>query len=215
MIIKAAIIGTHGTFKSTLVHLLNYALKGEKADVFTIPERAQKCPYKLNGVDIRAQKWIVSNQYLEELNELRQIELLEAEAKDKKSKDIPRILVCDRSTLDAYIYTMDLCKNKRLEMPSWIPAMVSENMPSYDFLFLTSITPAALEEDSRRSVDPEYQKTIDNLMRKYLHKKRIKHYPLDYSLIKDNPNPSKSDYKKLNAAQVEQMIDIISKQWKK
>lgn len=213
MIIKAAIIGTHGTFKSTLVPYLGGALKEETADVYFVQEIARKCPYKLNGVDIRAQKWIVSRQYLKELDELRHFELIEEE--DEESKDHPRIIACDRSTLDAYIYTVELCKKQRLDMPQWIPQQVSENMSSYDFLFLTSITPGGLVKDGKRSPDPAYQKTIDDMLRKYLKEKKIKHYPLDYSLIKDNPSPSKSDYMKLRAAQVEYMVDTITKKWKK
>lgn len=213
MILKAAIIGTHGTIKTTLAHHLGGALKEEKADVYIIQEIARKCPYPLNGIDIRAQKWIAANQYLRETEEKRHFEIIEAE--NKKAQNIPRILLCDRSTLDAYIYTIDLCKKQKLYMPSWIPELVSENMPSYDFLFLTSMSSSGIDDDGVRSIDPEYQKTIDDLLRKYLNKKKIKYHALDYSLIKDNPNPSKTDYKKLREAQVEQMVDIISKKWKK
>ena len=216
MIIKAAIIGTHGTFKSTLVNYLSGALKEEKAEVYIVQEIARKCPYELNGVDIRAQKWIVSRQYLKELDEYKKFEQIEEKARKRKStKDIPRIILCDRSTLDAYIYTNEMCNRQKTNMPGWIPEIVSDNMPTYDFLFLTKITPGEIDDDGIRAIDPEYQKKIDTLLKKYLNKKKINYVSLDYKLIENNPKPSNSDYKRLREAQVEQMVEIISKKWKK
>ena len=215
MIIKAAIIGTHGTFKSTLVQHLGGALKEEKAVIYLVQEIARKCPYELNGVDIRAQKWIVSRQYLKELEEYKTFENIEDAAKKKSSKDTPRIILCDRSTLDAYIYTQELCQRQNIEMPQWIPEIISDNMPTYDCLFLTQITPTSLDDDGVRSIDPDYQQTIDKMLRKYLAKKEIKFNELDYKPIEGIENPSNSDYKKLREAQVEHMVEIIRKKWKK
>ena len=215
MIIKAAIVGTHGTFKSTLVNSLGCALKEEKSEVYIVQEIARKCPYELNGVDIRAQKWIVSRQYLKELDEYKRFEDTEERTKKKSSKDMPRIILCDRTTLDAYIYTQEMCQRQNIEMPQWIPELVSDNMPSYEFIFLTQITSTGIDDDDVRSVDPEYQKTIDQLIQKYLRKKEIKYYALDYSSIANIEKPTHSDIKKLREIQVQQMIEIITKKWKK
>ena len=202
---KIAIIGTHGTGKSTLVYDLCGELKRERYHVKPFNEYAAECPFEINGIDFRAQKFIVATQYLAEL--VAQYE--------KGKRKNPDFYVFDRSILDGYVYSLDMIKKGRAkQFIDWMSPMVTDNMPSYDFLFRTQIYNGGLVEDGTRSIDPVWQKEIDALFDRVLKRKRIKYYtlPLDVSLEKEL---SKEDIRALHRKQVEFMVERINKQCKK
>jgi hypothetical protein len=161
--LKIAIIGTHGTFKSTLAYNLAGALKEEGLTVRVIQELAADCPYPINGECIEAQEWIVGTQFMEELKT----------AASKDNRKAPDAMVCDRSILDSYAYTLDLCLKKGIPMPGWIPSMVEHNMPSYDYLFKTNVVPGGLVDDGTRCIDPVWQKDIENILIKEIEDRGI------------------------------------------
>ena len=197
---KIALIGTHGTLKTTVAHSLCVALKQERYKIKLVQEVASDCPYEINGVDIEAQKWILVNQYSREM---------EAEMAVNGNRTPPDIVVCDRSTLDAYIYTVDLCKKQGMEIPKWMSYLTKASLSGYDFLFKTSIFSGGLIEDGTRSVDPVWQKEIFDLLNSYLQRWKVPHYCLPYSTIDGIENPSKNDLRQLAEEQVNYMIKVI------
>ena len=60
---KIAVIGSHGTFKTTLIYFLAGVLKAKGRNVGIIPEVARACPYfKGSHGNVLAQNWILLTQ---------------------------------------------------------------------------------------------------------------------------------------------------------
>ncbi|MBI4447468.1 ATP-binding protein [Candidatus Woesearchaeota archaeon] len=160
---KVALIGSHGTGKTTLVYKLAAALKENDYNVGVVAETASLCPLPINeGSSLESQLWIVSTQIAKEL-----------EATNKYD-----IVVCDRAIIDCYVYTLDLCKRQNKKVPKWMSQLLKEHLPSYDLLFKTKINPSYLKSDGIRSVSLEWQQKIDSLMAKVLKEKKVDHYLL-------------------------------------
>jgi nicotinamide riboside kinase len=138
---KIALIGTHGTGKTTLALELTARLKKSGKNVGFLGELAGKCPLPINeNTTPAAQKWIIYNQCVKEIEE---------------NIKFP-ILVCDRSVLDGYVYyNYWFGENKSLE------ETIKEEMQGYDFLFKIPINKEYLKQDGIRSIDPKFQKDID------------------------------------------------------
>jgi thymidylate kinase len=138
---KLAFIGTHRTGKSTLVHSLIAKLKKQKYDVGFIGELTDECPFSINEKTTpEAQEWLLFSKHLKEL-----------ELKNKYD-----ILICDRSTLDNYVYYFNAFgKDKILE------EFVKEKSKDYDFLFKVPITHGNLTKNKVASTNPEFQKNIE------------------------------------------------------
>jgi nicotinamide riboside kinase len=139
---KIAYFGTHGTGKTVLVHETFAELKKKSLDVGIVEEVARSCPLPINENTTReAQTWILFRQYCEEV---------EAENRSK-------IVVCDRSVLDNYVYYVDkFGRNKALE------PFIAQHMKTYDFLFRVPINEAYLTEDGKRSINKPFQRRIDS-----------------------------------------------------
>lgn len=153
---KIALIGTHGTGKTTLAHELVARLRKKDVNAEFLGEMARLCPLPINeNTSKEAQEWIIYSQYAKEL------------------EHIPRcsVLICDRSVLDSYAYYMNKCgENKLLE------DFVKEKVVDYNFLFRVPINPDYLKEDGIRSVDPKFQKAIDEKVKYILDKLSVKYY---------------------------------------
>lgn len=156
---KIALIGTHGTGKTTLAHKLVGELKERGIDSGFVREIAGICPLPINENTTReAQKWMIFQQYCKELEEGERFDSL----------------VCDRSTLDYYVYYYNkFGKNKLLE------DFVKGTIKEYDFLFRIPLNKDYLKKDKIRSTNPQFQKEIDKKF-DYLSKKlSIKYHTIN------------------------------------
>lgn len=163
---KIAIIGTHGTFKTTLVYFLAGVLKAKGKSVGIIREMATACPYFKQGHgNILAQNWILLNQ----------VQL------ERESEDIYDYVICDRSIVDNYIYAMQAYQKENQPLPAWIEPFVLHHAKSYDYLFKTPISQLGLINDGIRSVDKKWQQEVEDQLKQYLEEKNIKHIELPLS----------------------------------
>lgn len=162
---KIALIGTHGTGKTTLAYELTAELKKMGINATMCTEVARRCPLPINrGGSFRGQLWIVVTQIKEEI---------EAE----KDYDF---IICDRSVLDSYAYTQYVAPQQAADV--W--PLVKEHIKTYDFLFKTPIIGGYMVQDSIRDVDPSFQTDIDVMMNKMLAENRIPFFelPIDNQL---------------------------------
>ncbi len=140
---KIALIGTHGTGKTTLAYELVANLKKEGMNAGLVREIAGICPLPINEeTTIESQKWMIYQQYCKEIEEQSRFP----------------ILVCDRSTLDDYAYY-----SNKFGADTLIHDFVKETIKEYDFLFRIPINGSYLKKDGIRSINPTFQKEIDRM----------------------------------------------------
>lgn len=163
---KIALIGTHGTGKTTLGHELVAELKKKGIDADYLSELARECPFPINeGQNLDTSEWIIYNQYIRELE------------KEKKCE----VLVCDRSVLDSYVYCAEaIGENKLLE------SFVKEKIKGYDLLVRIPIRNGKLQEDGVRSTNPEFQQKIDKKFD--VLQKKLNIYPEKFSNLENTLN---------------------------
>jgi hypothetical protein len=150
---KIAVIGAHGTFKTTLIYFLAGVLHAKGKTVGIVSEVARKCPYfKKEHGNVLAQNWILLTQAQ-----------LEREAQDKFD-----YILCDRGIVDNYIYAEEAYEKEQQEIPGWIEPFVLHQAKSYNFMFKTPISPQGLIKDGIRSTDKEWQEVIDMKLKYYL-----------------------------------------------
>lgn len=193
---KIAIIGTHGTFKTTLTYFLAGVLKSRARTVGIVSEVASFCPYLKDGKgDLIAQTWI----------------LLTQAQKEREKQDIYEYVVCDRSVVDNFIYALDYCRTNNLEVPGWMELFVLHHLKSYNFLFKTPLNQSGLINDGIRNTDLEWQRRIDDLLTYYLKEKNIPFYSLPSNMeSKDNV----IDYSTLQAMYMARKITDMDTQTK-
>jgi nicotinamide riboside kinase len=160
---KIAIIGTHGSGKTTIINELARELSLKNENFAILPEVPGRCPLPINREgDLKSQMWIMARQIAEEL---------ELEHKHE-------IIICDRSIIDEYIYTLDACERQNTEMPKWLESLFLEHAPTYDFLFKTKMNPAYLKHDGIRDIDHRWQKQIEDKFNEILETHNIWHHKL-------------------------------------
>lgn len=163
---KIAIIGSHGTFKTTLVYFLAGVLKAKGKSVGIIREMATACPYLKDGRgNVMAQNWILLNQ----------VQL------EREYEDIYDYVICDRSVVDNYVYAVQAYEKEKQPLPAWIEPFVLHHSKSYNFLFKTPVSAFGLIDDGVRSIDRHWQKEIDEQIKLYLKEKEIAHINLPIS----------------------------------
>jgi nicotinamide riboside kinase len=165
---KIAIIGTHGTFKTTLVYFLAGVLKAKGKNVGIIREMVRACPYfKKEHGNILAQNWVL----------LTQAQL------EREYQETYDYVICDRSIVDNYIYAQEAYEKEDQPLPNWIEPFVLHHSKTYDYLFKTPLSPMGLVDDKTRSIDREWQQQIDERLKVYLEEKKIKHIELPVSEV--------------------------------
>ena len=139
-----AIMGTHGTGKSTLSYLLASHYKKLGKNVKIIQETARNCPFPINDkMTIETCLWIYHEHSKKEL-----------EAKLRHD-----IVICDRSSYDSFIYM----KNKdELEVPLYLDAHAKTELKhKYDkIIFCRPDIP--IISDGIRSANEKFQRDIDS-----------------------------------------------------
>ena len=155
---KIAVIGSHGTFKTTLLYFLAGVLKAKGKNVAIIREVVRACPYFKGGHGgILAQNWILLTQAQWE----------------REYQDIYDYVLCDRSLADNYIYAKEAYKKEGQELPEWIEPFVLHHTESYQYLFKTPVVPHILVDDSRRNTDKDWQREMDQNINRYLKENNI------------------------------------------
>ncbi|MDP3918361.1 MAG: ATP-binding protein [Nanoarchaeota archaeon] len=163
---KIALIGAHGTFKTTLIYFLAGVLKAKGKNVGIIREVTRACPYfKTSHGNILAQNWILLTQAQ-----------WEREFMDKYD-----YVLCDRSLIDNYIYTKEAYEKEGQDLPGWIEPFVLHHEQTYNFLFKTPISPFGLINDGVRSTNLEWQQEIEQKLKSFLREQDIKYIELPRS----------------------------------
>jgi len=139
---KIALIGPHGTGKTTIAYEIVIALKKEGFDVEFLGETARQCPFPINKeITKKAQEWIIYFQCLKEI-----------EAENKTD-----ILICDRSIFDGYVYYSHFFGENEV-----FENLVKEKAKEYDLLIKVPIKEKYLIDDGLRDTDKKFQEEINN-----------------------------------------------------
>ena len=137
---KIALIGSHGTGKTTLCFDLAARLQRLDFSVEIVKEVARRCPLPLNrDTTLDAQRWILHQQVADELQAAGQFEAV----------------ICDRSVLDNYAYLV-ASQGAREELEP----LVADWLRTYDALFKVPILQAP-RFDGTRDLSEEFQTQID------------------------------------------------------
>jgi len=157
---KIAFTGTHGTGKTTLTYDVSAALKKKSYDVGTVTEIARNCPFPINeDTTEESQLWISLNMINKEL---------EAQQKYKH-------IICNRSLLDAYAYTLNILP--KVNKPGIFSYLFDYWVKTYDLLLYAPIR-YGLQRDMIRSSDKEFQIKIDDIVKRILNKHRIEFFEI-------------------------------------
>ncbi|MBI1974019.1 AAA family ATPase [Candidatus Micrarchaeota archaeon] len=166
MRLKIAIIGSHGTGKTSLTHALVGKLKEHGLNAQYLPEMVRYCPIP-TGTETRgsldAQTWVLCSQLAGEL-----------EAAVKYD-----VVVCDHSVIDIHAYTVWHARNNpdvdkaQLKINSEIFDNWADH---YDHTFKIALTKPP-QEDGFRSTSEGWQREIDTIINELLESKKI-HYKI-------------------------------------
>lgn len=155
---KIAFIGSHGVGKTTLCYGLASRLKARDLAVEVVHEVARRCPLPINEeTGVVSESWILHTQIAEEL--LAQFRY--------------PVVICDRSVLDNYVYL--LLASGRQE---GLEGLVDSWMRGYDLLVHVPIV-GQLSPDGTRSIDPAFQRAVEERLARELDERGIPSLRLD------------------------------------
>lgn len=138
---KIAFIGSHGVGKTTLCYGLAARLKVQDMALEVVHEVARRSPLPINKeTGLSSQAWILHTQIAEEL----------------VAETRYRMVICDRSVLDNYVYLLVA------EGPQkGLDPLVDHWLETYDLLLHVPILEAP-RADGIRATDPSFQQAIDD-----------------------------------------------------
>ena len=142
---KIAIIGTHGTGKTTLAYRLCSEAKKRGKNAVILNETARSCPFPINeGSSLDGFLWMTGTQLAKE-------QLAVAHKSD--------YIVCDRSVIDHVAYVpLEFARGKIYE---YMMYACTAWLETYDKIFW--VIPTSKKEivnDGIRCVDPQFQQKI-------------------------------------------------------
>lgn len=155
---KLACIGTHGVGKTTLCYGIAARLKARDVPVEVVHEVARRCPLPINrDTTVASQSWILHTQVAEEI---------------LAAARYP-VILCDRSALDNYVYLL-LAAGPQ----PGVDALLSSWMATYNLLVHVPIV-AEPSPDGIRSLDPAFQRAIDDRLHQELSRRSLPVLRLD------------------------------------
>ena len=154
---KIAVMGSHGTGKSTLVYQMTDQAKQRfrGLDIRVLLEVARECPFPINEEGTEAaQRWIFGRQVV------REVELGSG-----------HLLVCDRTVLDSLAYSE--YRGFSRWVASALPLSVEWFRERYHRVYFLrpAFAPAA---DGFRSTDPKFQSAIDAILLKWIDRYKLR-----------------------------------------
>jgi nicotinamide riboside kinase len=156
--LKVAFIGSHGVGKTTLCYGLASRLKARDVVLEVVHEVARKCPLPINEeTGVASESWILHTQIAEEV---------------VASHRYP-VVVCDRSALDNYVYLL-LASGPQEGLDS----LVDYWMRTYDLLVHVPVV-ADPSADGFRTVDPEFQRAVDERLAREIADRGLRSVQLD------------------------------------
>jgi len=158
---KIALIGTHGIGKTTLAYGITNYLKKSSKSASMLHEGTWNCPFEINKkTTFESQLWLLATQIKKELELERKFDYV----------------VCDRSIIDNFIYTLNSVEYKKAKN---YEDFILDYSKSYSFLFKLPLKAEFLIEDGIRDTDKTFQKKIDDMLEDYLAQRNIEHIKLD------------------------------------
>lgn len=164
---KIAFIGTHGTGKTTAAYNMVAELRKNGINAGLLSETARLCPFPINeDTTHESQEWIILSQIIREI----------------EAEKIYDILVCDRTSYDALIYLLYLY-NKKINShavktdyindifynyKTIYTALLDMKIKNYKYIIYMPINDSYLIADGVRSINKEFQKAIDDLIKEYV-----------------------------------------------
>ncbi len=149
---KIAFIGSHGVGKTTLCYGLAARLKILDISLEVVNEVARRCPLPINrDTTVAAQAWILHCQIAEEIVAAARYDLV----------------ICDRSTLDNYVYLLLTSQNHHD-----LEDMVSSWTASYDLLVKVPIIQDP-KADGLRSTDPTFQRAVEHRLQEEIMRRNL------------------------------------------
>ncbi len=171
---RIALVGAHGTGKTTLATVLVSELNLRRISVDVTPEipriicdRAQDQEYFRRG----------NNQLL------KQLLLLVGQPIYEQSVDRSSVCVCDRAILDHWAYTKHLFleEMESEDITEILEFLVIKHMSSYDQLFYVPIE-FIVQDDGIREGDANFQSAIDDEIRSLLETHALDHRTVSGSI---------------------------------
>ena len=145
---KIAVVGTHGTGKTTLATKLYLHAVEHGYNTRLIHEVARDCPLGINEkFNLKSAAWIVSEHIKRELD---------AEAKGAK------IIICDRSAIDPSMYLKPIVDNRvddSIAMQLWV--LGYRWLQTYDYIVWMRPSGQKIQDDGIRAVDLAFQQQVD------------------------------------------------------
>lgn len=141
---KLALIGTHGTGKTTLAYEVCWLLKKSGHSVELVTEVARRSPFPVNeATTLDGQLWILHAQIAAELD---------------AAARAPHV-ICDRSVLDNYCYLVNKFGRQR-ELEPWLARWIE----SYSLLVSVPPTSEVCPSDGFRSENVDFRWRIHHLV---------------------------------------------------
>ncbi|MBI4450925.1 ATP-binding protein [Candidatus Woesearchaeota archaeon] len=164
MTYKIGLLSSHGTGKTWLAHSVTAELKRRGYSVRVLSEvatDAKESGKRINeGTTLKDQAWILHTQASHELA----AELVN-----------PDVIICDRTMHDNYVYLENACgRNEHYLKIALGHALEHPYNALYYIPILQEPTP-----DGVRSVDPIFQRTIDDKLVAYLERENVHHTKLN------------------------------------
>jgi len=156
--LKVAFIGSHGVGKTTLCYGLAARLKARDVVLEVVHEVARRCPLPINEeTGIASESWILHTQIAEEVVAAHRYP----------------VVICDRSALDNYVYLL-LASGPQ----EGLDLLVDYWMRTYDLLVHIPVV-ADPSADGFRTVDPAFQRAVDERLVREIHERGLTAVRLD------------------------------------